>query len=746
MISSYANKWVSTLFEAVTACQQSRWETGKHLFILFCIDVISASFCAIMGIRKCLIYFMDKEMWSSYPEILTESALVLWFACQICLKFGLRVLPEWRTSRLDPDNHNNFDSLLELSGHKVNSCFWEDVMSGWTQPHPVAVHRSALAGLDVLVPTAASRAFAYVTTWMTVALTAVVTVSLVLLVCVNRRWTSPVSKHQISHCRELAAWIGKHSWVADECTPPLDIMILLYVVALGGLFCLLFTNDMVFVAIPVVVVAWQTIRSAGMILGPSAVHPCCSATTEMSIYQILLMHAVTSAFSFSVYYGIWILCSAVPVVLLAWMAVVLAVTVCGTSAVLPGCMVFVIVLAVYCAGRIWGLWMNETYFALIKRKIRQIRQSPAVESIRKHLSNDPLHKKAFAGTDKHQRQAQWERAACSFKVFTLGCFAVCYYVWPLCQGFPFIFRWQTDTGSSNWTYWRTVNTTGTCNKHGTTFDQNAAMLSYWVDLQSEELQSAHTANSDLLASFTPSFSSAVGWIFLVWCGALSGLSHVPFEALICVENIVFVIAILVIGGLLVRNGVRACYKKWRRRVVSQRKKNAADSDKSWNSLTAELVSDDIETGNEVANQEISRKEARPGARVTAACTQKTDTPKNTDLTVSCCLCTRLRYCIYEGVSNVWLFLLTTHCPLVGLVLSYSLVGLFLPERFQLPGLLLLLTAYSIWMYLWLVKSARQMRSVVRSGQKERKDRSVRFRDGSWAAPLQPPAVRTPCIR
>ncbi|XP_055349488.1 uncharacterized protein LOC129596278 [Paramacrobiotus metropolitanus] len=659
-----------------------------------------------MGIKRCLIYSLDKEIHASYPEILTESALVLWFACQICLKFGLHVFSDWRTSRLDPDDYNYFDSLLELSGHKVNACFWDDVMSGWMQPHPLTVNQSALVGLVVAVPPKLTIFLGFTATWLTVVLTAILSISLVILVSANRLWTSPVSKDQMSHCFELAAFIQEQSRIAAIMHIPLDIMMLLYAVAVTGLFFLRFANCMVISAVLAVCVSWLAVRLIITVLDPSAVQSCCNVNTKMSSYVMIFMYAMTSAFSFTIYYGIWILFSAVPVVLLAWMAVVLAIAVCGPSAVFPGCIFFAASLTAYCAGRIWGLWMNDTYYAQIRKGIRTL---TAGRFSAKSLSMDPSPKKAFAGTGEIQKAGPWKNACCSFVAFALGCIGVYYNVWSLYQLFPVVNQWQSNTGSANWTYWHCVNTTGTCSKHATGFEQGTAMLSYWVDLQTEELRSMHCSNSELLANFTPSFPSGTGWAFLGWCAGLSGASGIPFTALQYAEAYIVTIILVVIGGLLVRDGVRICYNKWHQRVVNDESLDFDDSDKSSKPVTlpVDLAAEETGTpdsspldhfpaptqaeictepcyhshGNDMAKQEIPGEKLMDlGAHVSIVCVPKALTSQPT----SSCFCKRLRYCVFEGVNGVWLFLLAIHCPLIGLLLPYSLGGLFLPEQLHCP--------------------------------------------------------------
>ncbi|XP_055330604.1 uncharacterized protein LOC129582986 isoform X2 [Paramacrobiotus metropolitanus] len=456
-----------------------------------------------MPIKTILIYFLEKESYSAYPEILTESTFVLWFACQICLQFGLRILPEWGDSRLDPDTDTYFVSLIELSGLEVNDCFWDDVMSGWIPPHPLTVARAEGARLVVDVPAASNRIIGYMATFLAVILTIFLSGSLIYLVCANRRWTYPISKDHLPYCRDVEAIIQKY-------------------------------------------------RPAGKRHGPANI-------------ILILLCAMVSAVSFTIYYASWMVCCAIPVMLL-WLSVILAITAIGPSAVFPGCILFASTMAVYCTGRIWRLWMSESYLALIKKGIRKLISANSTES---RSSADRPQESRTAGTSKTRRQeVHRKKAACCFSAFFVGCVAVYFNVWPLFQQFPIVSQWQSC--SANWTYWHPFNATGTCTKHGTYFDQGTAMLSYWVDLQSEELRSKPGSNTERLLSFTPSFSPAVSRAYLVWCGVLSVASGIPVMAVHYAEYIIVGIAVLVAGGLLVYRRVQACCTKWRRHAPDQR--------------------------------------------------------------------------------------------------------------------------------------------------------------------------------
>ncbi|XP_055330616.1 uncharacterized protein LOC129582995 [Paramacrobiotus metropolitanus] len=649
-----------------------------------------------MSIKKFVIYFLEKESYSSYPEILTESTFVLWFACQICLQFGLRILPELGASRFDPDTDNYFHSLLKLSGLEVNDCFWDEVMSGWTPPHPITVARAEAFRQVVDVPAVSNQIIGYMAAFLTIILTTLLSGSLIYLVYINRHWTYPISKDHLPCCLQVEAFIQRHRPAAGKRHGPASIL-------------------------------------------------------------MIMLAAMAGAITFILYYASWMVCSAIPVVLL-WLCVILTVSVCGPSAVFPGCILFASILAFYCTGRIWGLWMNESYLALMKKGIRKL---VAAQSTERRPSINRSQENGIAGTDENKRQQHRKRAVCSLSAFFLGCIAVYFNAWPLFQQFPIVMQWQSETGSANWTYWHSFNATGTCTKHGTYFDQGTAMLSYWVDLQSEELRSKpRNWNTERLLSFTPSFSPAVGWTYLVWCGVLSAASGIPVMAVQYAEYIIVGIAVLVAGGLLGYRGVQACCNKWRRHVLDQRNLTAdnryraqllivdvaaeepgapdnAPSDcfpapTNIAKPTIDTVPCDRSHGDIISTQRIPEAKNSQVSPVSVKCGSKVVTVKLMKATKT------TEPCVCEALSHMWSVAMNRHCPLVtGLVLPYSLVGLFVPECLQLPGLLLLLTVCTIWMYGNLVKCVWHMGCIKESVKKECKDRCVRWADGTVQPPNSP---------
>ncbi|XP_055330525.1 uncharacterized protein LOC129582919 [Paramacrobiotus metropolitanus] len=532
-------------------------------------------------------------------------------------------------------------------------------MSGWIQPHPITVNDSTPHRLDVAHPAATTMVLGYLATCATIILTAILSISFFYLVAANRHWAYPKSEDHLPHCRGLAVF-ARYVRVVAKIRLPVYLMTTLYVA-----------------------------------IGMVSVVAC---------------------------YGGWIILNVLPMVILGWLSLTLTIAVFGPTAVFPACILFASILTVYCTGRIWGLWMNDTYLAVLKKGCRKL---VAAKWIVESLSID-FPEYESVGFEKIRGFEHIEDAICSFYTFGFGCIAVYDSVWPLCQYFPFVDHWLSNTGGADWRYWRIFNLADAFDKNGTRFYQEPAMLSYWVDLQSAELRAMHSFSSDLLARFTPFFSPAFGWMFLVWCAVLTIASGVHY--------VILALIILFAGGLLVHGGASFCCDVWRKLASVKRCVEAGDRDKS-HVLTADAVAPEIpdsapmdrlpvlasvaldgscivpsheSQGGVIDSQVIPAVKEESDAQGSVLCASKAPVPADAEKVEHFCACLIV-------FRNAWLFILAAHCPLVcGVWLPYSLVGLFLPERLQLPGLLLLLTAYVVCMYGFSVKFVRQMQCGMRS--------------------------------
>ncbi|XP_055330521.1 uncharacterized protein LOC129582916 [Paramacrobiotus metropolitanus] len=103
-------------------------------------------------------------------------------------------------------------------------------MSGWTKPQPYTVARLISNSSVWVLPPASTRILGYVVTLVCIMLAAILAVSLVFLMAVNRHWTRPVSTDQLPYCRKLAVQLKKRIRCAANIHLPDSMVILLHTV------------------------------------------------------------------------------------------------------------------------------------------------------------------------------------------------------------------------------------------------------------------------------------------------------------------------------------------------------------------------------------------------------------------------------------------------------------------------------------------------------------------------------------
>ncbi|XP_055357201.1 uncharacterized protein LOC129602232 [Paramacrobiotus metropolitanus] len=305
--------------------------------------------------------------------------------------------------------------------------------------------------------------------------------------------------------------------------------------------------------------------------------------------------------------------------------------------------------------------------------------------------------------------------------------------------------------------------------------QNTAMLSYWVALAYDELRVSNSSNAPLLVSFAASYSPAVDWFFLVWSGMLVLLSGAPPLLTVTVEAVIIggLIAIgllgiaagLVFGILLIiyRVGMAAVDRvRYGRRSKCRRNghwfdpeaddlRRAIGAPGQPDHICSECgeeyycgaTVDDIEVAdangsnatdsvegsqlsikdNTLANLPASEEEtdeqqiSRTGqqAALPALMEFVLVDMKAADTAIDCarksacrpfCVCSLWASLQCAGIIILRPFLCWQTMP-------FTVVAFFLPERVQLPGVLLLLTVYMLWRY-W------EFSSVIRRNLKEKK--------------------------
>ncbi|XP_055349936.1 uncharacterized protein LOC129596628 isoform X2 [Paramacrobiotus metropolitanus] len=214
--------------------------------------------------RRTLRYYLLKVPTWGYQEIITEALVVLWFACQISLKFGMRSFSGWRANRVDPNAPLALDEILEFFGYRMNACLWDDVMSAWESASAMPASSGAVHS--------SRPAVGYMGTVAMVWASAVLAVAVCCSLYINRNWKySPWHwQYHFRHCRRLAAIFGYSGYDIPSCIAT----VLRCVPLLVGLGCVA-TVWLVVCALPVVVLAATIVVATAKILGTIAVFPSC---------------------------------------------------------------------------------------------------------------------------------------------------------------------------------------------------------------------------------------------------------------------------------------------------------------------------------------------------------------------------------------------------------------------------------------------------------------------------------------
>ncbi|XP_055345054.1 uncharacterized protein LOC129592924 [Paramacrobiotus metropolitanus] len=228
---------------------------------------------------------------------------------------------------------------------------------------------------------------------------------------------------------------------------------------------------------------------------------------SLSILNVLpfIFLGVMFAAGLLVFEFLWLVVGMLPLVMLAGGVAMAIISACGVQAVLPCCAVMLPLLAMYSAGRIWGLWLNVTYLQWITQKLRVslVRQHPGAKE-------DPEDQTEVvstpAGNCSQPRQQIEFRSLIlisSTVIFTTS-------VLKLFAGFPGNREWDSTgrvvdygTGCPN-----TAADTG--------FGRITAILSYWVELD----YSRHGNMHDGIHARLSPFSWFFGFVWLVWSGSL----------------------------------------------------------------------------------------------------------------------------------------------------------------------------------------------------------------------------------
>ncbi|XP_055349521.1 uncharacterized protein LOC129596307 [Paramacrobiotus metropolitanus] len=368
---------------------------------------------------------------------------------------------------------------------------------------------------------------------------------------------------------------------------------------------------------------------------------------------------------------VWLVLRVLPVVLMGGTAAALAIKTCGLKAVFPCCVLLMNIFCIYCTGRIWGLWMKETYFSWISNKLRRMRgtalvkDSVAVEEAplaAAEITSPPTTpKKTILGILFYRYWA----TLLKLSFLLCWCYAVIETIRPI-----EIFIPPSDSLRRSWDWWSLFvrafypNGTATGETYCITYQTGMmrvpqAMLSYWVDLDYPRWNTSHPA---LLSLYSSTYSPLTYEVLWRWIWILPWLSNLP------------TMFALVIYGLGHRSLDRAC---------AYLRKNRAHEPS------------EFEAGHEEKPQEtVDEGSIGATSPYTPCCAPDTAIPVKNPVDDSSepdfCACP-----LYVGLIAIMAVMLRrTACFFC---LPYPLVQLLVPEPLQLLALLLMVTVYGAWL-------------------------------------------------
>ncbi|XP_055349507.1 uncharacterized protein LOC129596296 [Paramacrobiotus metropolitanus] len=666
--------------------------------------------------RRTLRQRLDNNRKWAYQEIMVEALVVLWIACEISAKLGTRIYPQWRTTRVDPSRMSETGKNLLRLVNGENGCVWDSMVSTWKQSAPITTASDETTG----VVTSTTRAVVgYVATFAAICTTAILGVSVGLSLFVNRHWRFPRFTQHLPCCQRITAFFGydknRQDYWADYKDPNVPRIV------------------------------------------------------------FLLLHLVLLGANFACFVWVWLAVCALPVVSVSRMLVLVTINNLGEEATFPCWVLFVCVLSVHCTGRIWGVWMPECYSTRIRNETRAFSKDKLQSDFRTKQSMPHRLLGAMQTTNDMPRKEKRARRGCflSYTAFVvaLACSAVIsntpspQFALPDDIFSTLINSTTLHAPAANWTNGTLMghNDTESClPSPKTRFTETQAMLSYWVNFTYDGQNTSNASiNTELLASFSPSFSPVVEWLFMLWCFLLLLISGMPPILLGLLEVIVLggLIAIGLIGVTVVlaivvwryvsRFLVAVFYRVWYGKSRSKCRRyghwfdfeadhlrrasgapdqpdyickecgeeffhvgitgccnEATGSDDRVSSgvVDSQLSITDTTGTNHPASQcDADEQQSNITAERMVLEASKDRTSKKGAAAFTAIDCTAMSACPPFCVCSTWASLQCaaislTRQMLCWLCLPFPIVGFFLPERLQLPGLLLLLTAYMLWNY------------------------------------------------
>ncbi|XP_055327635.1 uncharacterized protein LOC129580902 [Paramacrobiotus metropolitanus] len=438
---------------------------------------------------------LSQDLSWSYPEILLEALIVTWWSAQISIKLGERFFPAWWSTRTDPLFYRvglvDIDGIL---GYKNRGCYWDKVTSFWSSHNGTDCRNNSLPLLDRM-PSAQTLQVGFAGACCVLTATAVLLVSLLCSIIVNREWKLPDFTAHVPLLHKARGWFHQ-----DPGTAPTD-------------------ND---AEAPGSTSLEDNLESTSAERISTTTNYCAGALRS-------LRHVIAGLLFISLFI-LWLLVSMLPLIL----GVVVVRTVIskyGVQAVFPCYVVFIVLFAIYSSGRLWGLWMTTGYRAWVSEKLRGC-GTELVTDMPEHTAEILLPFDRTSG-DADDSSGTCEQAVLmrrgnilrnrlirrNFALY-LGCAGMWLSIHPMYSVvFPddpltldnidkFVEEWLTGKRSSSWKGLNDIT----------------AKLSYWIDIGPLWQWSTE---SDILFNVT-SVSPATRGALAAWTAGLNFLGIFPF--------------------------------------------------------------------------------------------------------------------------------------------------------------------------------------------------------------------------
>ncbi|XP_055350341.1 uncharacterized protein LOC129596962 [Paramacrobiotus metropolitanus] len=590
---------------------------------------------------KAFTIVLNRGLSWAYHEILTEAMFVLWIGCHLSVKFGTRLFPAWGPTRIDPDKYTNLDQLLRLLLRQdMNSCVWDDLISPWKPS-------MSQAAITASVTSTTRGNAGYIGAFATVFVSVLVFVSVVCSAWANRHWKIPRWTQHLRNCRRITTWFGYNATYDGE-----DY----------------------------------------------------EQNPDTPRWRFNVLTAFLTGAGMSVFVALWLVFCALPVVIVTGLIVAYIGRNCTEEALFPTTVVWFCALAVYCIGRIWGLWMNKTYFMQLHEIIRNtVGVRLMVQPFAANQSQQVAHR-----TETPTSQLSNVKRSTWLSTFILVAFPavlfLAYNCLHLLNSLPDFVGWMNSftlflsnskqdglisvpetTGgpSTTFSYWTYVNCTECCDIDGTGMSHSSAMLSYYVDLQYPR---SHTDNPVIMELINTVVSPVTERFYVLWIGLVAGVYFLP-ALILGLAEAAFVLGLCCYGLI---NLLRSINQRIRSPATGCRGSNIP-----YNRLVATNVfGDTAQKPQETLNdsKRSGRNDREGNKEETTAPVKSTNQTRKLPFCV-CALWVDLECCILVEFSRVmfWMFL------------PFPVLGLIVPEQFQLPALLLLMSVVEVGIGYWLWK-------------------------------------------